>query len=53
LAAGIAPDDPDLAMIGSGAPERTIAPEDDPDLAEILGPPPEQPKKPEEGVRQP
>lgn len=47
IQAGISPDDPDLAMIGTGAPERTLAPEDDPDLAEILGPPPDQ-KKPEE-----
>lgn len=46
---GISPDDPDMAMIGTGAPERTLAPEDDPDLAEILGPPP----KSEEVSKQP
>lgn len=50
IQAGIAPDDPDLAMIGMGAPERAAAPEDDPDLAEILGPPP---AKPEEGAKKP
>ena len=52
IAAGIPLDDPDMLMIGTGAPERTQAPEDDPDLAEILGPTPEQ-KKPDEGVKQP
>ena len=50
IAAGISPDDPDLQMIGTGAPERTLAPEDDPDLTEILGPAPEQ-KKPDEGPK--
>lgn len=50
IQSGIAPDDPDLAMIGTGAPERTASPEDDPDLAEILGPPP---GKPEEGAKKP
>jgi len=50
IQAGMSPDDPDLAMIGTGAPERTMAPEDDPDLAEILGPPPDQ-KKPEEAKK--
>lgn len=53
IQAGIAPDDPDLAMVGTGAPERTLAPEDDPDLAEILGPPPEKTDKPEEGAKKP
>ncbi len=50
IQAGVSPDDPDLAMIGTGAPERSAAPEDDPDLAEILGPPA---GKPEEGARKP
>lgn len=50
IQAGIAPDDPDLAMVGTGAPERTMAPEDDPDLADILGPPP---AKPDESAKKP
>ena len=50
IQAGVSPDDPDLAMIGTGAPERSVAPEDDPDLAEILGPPS---GKPEEGAKKP
>jgi len=45
---GIAADDPDLAMIGTGAPEKTLNPEDDPDLAEILGPP-----RKDDGAKQP